>query len=353
MHECPACGTANADTQKFCGECGARLAVPSTSDEQRKTVTVLFADVTGSTQLGEQLDPESLRHVLARYFEMASTAVERHGGTVEKFIGDAVMAVFGVPKVHEDDALRAVRAAADLRTDLDALNVEIQRDYGTSLQIRVGVNTGEVVTGTAERLATGDTVNVAARLEQLAEPGEVLIGEPTWQLLGDGADVKELAPATLKGKSAPLRVFRLLSVAPPSARTLTSPMVGRTEQLQLLQHSFAVARRDRACSLFTVLGSAGVGKSRLRSTTWSSRSSSVGSAQCRSSTTTTRGRSSATRSSSRRTAHAISAEEVAAVPSSSTAATALPTAGSVATSSATAAEVAPERSWVRISTSGQ
>jgi tetratricopeptide (TPR) repeat protein len=106
-------------------------------------------------------------------------------------------------------------------------------------------------------------VNVAARLEQLAEPGEVLIGEPTWQLLGDGADVKELAPATLKGKSAPLRVFRLLSVAPPSARTLTSPMVGRTEQLQLLQHSFAVARRDRACSLFTVLGSAGVGKSRL------------------------------------------------------------------------------------------
>jgi class 3 adenylate cyclase len=260
---CRACGTANADGAKFCNECAAPLAAQTAPTEQRKVVTVLFADVTGSTQLGEQLDPESLRRVLARYFETASTAIERHGGTVEKFIGDAVMAVFGVPKVHEDDALRAVRAAADMRTDLDALNVEIQRDYGTSLQIRVGVNTGEVVTGTAERLATGDTVNVAARLEQLAEPGEVLIGEPTWQLLGDGADVKELAPATLKGKSAPLRVFRLLSVAPPAARALNSPMVGRVQQLQLLQNSFAVACRDRACSLFTVLGSAGVGKSRL------------------------------------------------------------------------------------------
>jgi class 3 adenylate cyclase len=139
---CRSCGTSNADGAKFCNECAAPLAAVAPPTEQRKVVTVLFADVTGSTQLGEQLDPESLRHVLARYFEMASTAVERHGGTVEKFIGDAVMAVFGVPKVHEDDALRAVRAAADLRTDLDALNVEIQRDYGTSLQIRVCVNTG-------------------------------------------------------------------------------------------------------------------------------------------------------------------------------------------------------------------
>jgi class 3 adenylate cyclase len=263
MAVCRSCGTSNADGAKFCNECAAPLAAVAPPTEQRKVVTVLFADVTGSTQLGEQLDPESLRHVLARYFETASAAIERHGGTVEKFIGDAVMAVFGVPKVHEDDALRAVRAAADLRSGLDALNVEIQRDYGTSLQIRVGVNTGEVVTGTAERLATGDTVNVAARLEQLAEPGEVLIGEPTWQLLGDGADVKELAPATLKGKSAPLRVFRLLSVSPSTARALNSPMVGRTQQLQLLQNAFAVACRDRACSLFTVLGSAGVGKSRL------------------------------------------------------------------------------------------
>src|SRR5204862_2898476 len=149
------------------------------SREQRKVVTVLFCDVTGSTELGERLDPEALRALLARYFEQMKGIVERHGGTVEKFIGDAVMAVFGVPIVHEDDALRAVRAASELRDALPALNAELERDYGVSLQIRVGVNTGEVVVGTAERLATGDTVNVAARLEQAAAPDELLLGDET------------------------------------------------------------------------------------------------------------------------------------------------------------------------------
>ena len=129
-------------------------------------MTVLFCDVTGSTALGETLDPERLRALLARYFERMKAIVERHGGTVEKFIGDAVMAVFGVPTLHEDDALRAVRAAAEMRDALPELG----------LQGRIGVMTGEVVTGTEERLATGDAVNVAARLEQAAQPGEVLIG---------------------------------------------------------------------------------------------------------------------------------------------------------------------------------
>src|SRR5688500_5294254 len=133
------------------------------SREQRKTVTVLFCDVTGSTALGESVDPEALRSLLARYFERMKAIVERHGGTVEKFIGDAVMAVFGVPVAHEDDALRAVRTAAEMRAALPELD----------LQARIGVNTGEVVTGTEERLATGDAVNVAARLEQAAQPGEV------------------------------------------------------------------------------------------------------------------------------------------------------------------------------------
>ena len=155
----------------------------SASREQRKTVTVLFCDVTGSTALGERLDPESLRRVLARYFETAKMVVEQHGGTVEKFIGDAVMAVFGVPQVHEDDALRAVRAAAQLRDALEPLNDELDRDYGTTLALRIGVNTGEVVTGTEERLATGDAVNVAARLEQAAQPGEILLGPETHGLL--------------------------------------------------------------------------------------------------------------------------------------------------------------------------
>ena len=150
--------------------------------EVRKTVTVLFADISGSTALGERLDPESLRGIMSRYFEEMRSAIEQHGGTVEKFIGDAVMAVFGVPTVHEDDALRAVRAASQMREILATLNAELERDFGARLQIRIGINTGEVVAGdpsAGETFVTGDTVNVAARFEQTAEPGEIVFGEET------------------------------------------------------------------------------------------------------------------------------------------------------------------------------
>ena len=153
---CSQCGAENREGARFCDSCGAALAEAAAPREVRKVVTVLFCDVTGSTALGERIDPESLRRVMARYFETAKTIVERHGGTVEKFIGDAVMAVFGVPAVHEDDALRAVRAADELRAGLGALNDELEHTYGTRLELRMGVNTGEVVTGTEERLATGD-----------------------------------------------------------------------------------------------------------------------------------------------------------------------------------------------------
>ena len=143
---------------------------------RRKTVTVLFCDVTGSTALGERLDPESFRQVMRRYFETARRVIEHHGGTVEKFIGDAVMAVFGVPVLHEDDALRAVRAAAELREEPSLLNAELEADFGTAVSVRTGVNTGQVVVGAEERLATGDAVNLAARLEQAAAPGEIIMG---------------------------------------------------------------------------------------------------------------------------------------------------------------------------------
>src|SRR5512139_1005698 len=171
MATCGACGSASPDGFRFCGSCGSPLpATPApAARETRKTVTILFSDVTGSTAMGEQLDPESMRRMLGRTFAAAREIIERHGGTVEKFIGDAVMAVFGVPIVHEDDALRAVRAAAEMQDVLPELGLEG----------RIGVMTGEVVTGTEERLATGDAVNVAARLEQAAAPGEVLIGEST------------------------------------------------------------------------------------------------------------------------------------------------------------------------------
>ncbi|MGB2953801.1 MAG: adenylate/guanylate cyclase domain-containing protein, partial [Gaiellaceae bacterium] len=207
MLTCPNCGQENATGARFCNACGAELAATQ-AREVRKTVTVVFADVTGSTALGERLDPESFRRVMARYFEVAQGCLERHGGTVEKFIGDAVMAVFGVPTVHEDDALRALRAAAELRDSLDGLNAQLEHDYRVSLQLRIGVNTGEVVTGTEERLATGDAVNVAARLEQAAQPGEILIGDQALRLARAAVEVEPVEPLSLKGKSEPLRAHR-------------------------------------------------------------------------------------------------------------------------------------------------
>ncbi len=224
MSACPSCGRENRDDARFCDSCGAALTEAPPAREQRKTVTVLFCDVTGSTQLGETLDPETLRTLLARYFERMKAIVERHGGSVEKFIGDAVMAVFGVPVLHEDDALRAVRSAVEMREAFPELGV----------QGRIGVTTGEVVSGTEERLATGDAVNVAARLEQAAQPGEILIGEETLRLVRDAVEVEEVEPLELKGKAEPVAVHRLLSAhgAEGFTRHLDAPMVGRETELR-------------------------------------------------------------------------------------------------------------------------
>jgi class 3 adenylate cyclase/tetratricopeptide (TPR) repeat protein len=249
---CAACGAENRDNARFCDECGAPLAVAPPRTEQRKVVTVLFCDVAGSTALGDRLDPEALRRVMASYFEIARTAIERHGGTLEKFIGDAVMAVFGVPTIREDDALRAVRAAQELR---DAVEIDV----------RIGVNTGEVVTGGEDTLVTGDAVNIAARLEQAAEPGEVLLGPETYRLVRDAVSVETMEPVAAKGKGE-LTAFRLVSVdaaAPGLARHLDAPMVGRAHERRLLEDAFENAVRRRSCALFTLLGTAGVGKSRL------------------------------------------------------------------------------------------
>jgi class 3 adenylate cyclase/tetratricopeptide (TPR) repeat protein len=225
----------------------------SPAREQRKTVTVVFCDITGSTELGESTDPEALRALLAGYFERMRGIVEVHGGSVEKFIGDAVMAVFGVPVTHEDDALRACRAAVEMRDALPELGVAG----------RIGVNTGEVVTGTEERLATGDAVNVAARLEQAAQPGDVLIGEETLRLVRAALSVGDERRLDLKGKAEPVVAYPLLAVTGELERTFSTPMVGRGRELQGLRDAFARAAADRSCQLFTILGSAGVGKSRL------------------------------------------------------------------------------------------
>jgi class 3 adenylate cyclase/tetratricopeptide (TPR) repeat protein len=220
---------------------------------QRKTVTVVFCDVTGSTELGSSTDPEALRALLARYFERMKGIVESHGGSVEKFIGDAVMAVFGVPAAHEDDALRACRAAIEMRDALPQLGIAG----------RIGLNTGEVVTGTEERLATGDAVNVAARLEQAAQPGEVLIGESTLALVRPAVEAGDERRLELKGKAETVPAWPLLAVTGEVERRFATPMVGRETELRRLRDAFEQATRDRSCQLFTVLGSAGVGKSRL------------------------------------------------------------------------------------------
>ncbi|MGN6799547.1 MAG: adenylate/guanylate cyclase domain-containing protein, partial [Gaiellaceae bacterium] len=196
MFRCSVCRHVASEPFKFCPECGAP-ATAAAAREERKTVTVLFCDLVGSTELGERLDPESLRRILGRYFDTVRTVIERHGGSVEKFIGDAVMAVFGVPVLHEDDALRAVRAAAGLRDALGSLNDELEREYGAVLSVRTGINTGEVVTDTEERLATGDAVNVAARLEQHAEADEILLGETPLVLDRDAVDADPRDPLEL------------------------------------------------------------------------------------------------------------------------------------------------------------
>jgi len=265
---CGNCGRESPDGFTFCPGCAAPLDEPIAPHEVRKTVTVVFCDVTGSTAMGERLDPESVRRLMSRYFSEMRTALERHGASVEKFIGDAVMAVFGVPQIHEDDALRAVRAAADMRQALLLLNKELERDYGVTLAARIGVNTGDVVAGdpSGETLVTGDAVNVAARLEQAAEPGEVLIGPKTLRLVRDAVYAEAVEPLELKGKSEPIAAFRLVEViagAPGVARRLDSPMVGREWQLAQLREAFDSATADRSCRLVTVIGTPGVGKSRL------------------------------------------------------------------------------------------
>ena len=232
------------------------------SGPRRKMVTALFCDVAGSTALGEELDPEALHAVMSGYFAVVRAIIERHGGTVEKFIGDAVMAVFGIPRVREDDALRAVRAAAEI----GERRAEVAEETGVELRFRTGVNTGPVLMGEGGNLAIGDAVNVAARLEQAAEPGEILLGEETFRLVRNAVEVEPLEPLALKGKSSPVRAFRLLSVdqlAPGVARRLDAPLVGRERELDLLRSAWDRSVRESGCHLFTLLGAAGVGKSRL------------------------------------------------------------------------------------------
>jgi class 3 adenylate cyclase len=267
---CPTCGEETPERARFCPSCGAPLiAREPPREDLRKIVTVLFTDLKGSTSMGERLDSESLRQLMRRYFATMEAILERHGGTVEKFIGDAIMAVFGVPSVREDDALRAVRAAAEMRSALGDLNEALEARWGVRLRVRTGVNTGEVVAGDPSRghgFVTGDAVNVAARLEQAATEDEILIGEDTLRLVRDAVQVTTVEPLELKGKAEPVPAYRLLSVeagAPGFSRRLDSALVGREDELGGLRAALEKVTAERSCALVSVLGAAGVGKSRL------------------------------------------------------------------------------------------
>lgn len=268
MKVCPSCGEENPERFRLCGYCGTPLAAERTTQAARKLVTVVFCDLAGSTTLGEALDSESLRAVMKRYYDEMRSVLESHGGLVEKFIGDAVMAVFGLPVVREDDAARAVAAAAGMRTALVRLNDELEEGWGVRLVSRMGVNTGEVVSGdptSGEHVVVGDAVNVAARLEQVAGPMEILIGPLTQRLVRDSIQAEAVEPLELKGKSERLPAYRLLGLARQEGarRKSVAPLVGREDEVRRLRSELERAAAGVHFRLATVLGDAGVGKSRL------------------------------------------------------------------------------------------
>ncbi len=269
MQVCPSCGEENPERFRLCGFCGTPLAVAPAAREERRTVTVVFSDLQGSTKLGEALDPESVRSVMSSYFDAMTAVLRRHGGTVEKFIGDAIMAVFGLPTIHEDDALRAARAAREMQLALEVHNEDHDRRFGIRLTNRTGVNSGEVVTGdaaTSQRLVTGDTVNTAARLEQAAGPNEVLIGDLTWRLIRDAVSVEPVEPLELKGKAERVPAYRLMGVGSSAegfSRREDAGFVGRDAELRVLANLGVEAAAGSRTRVAVVVGEAGVGKSRI------------------------------------------------------------------------------------------
>ena len=272
---CPTCGAANSAGAKFCGECGTsfaalpgdgRLAAPSASFApvaERRIVSILFADLVGFTTLAEGRDPEDTRELLSRYFDLAREIIGRYGGSVEKFIGDAVMAVWGAPTAHEDDAERAVRAALDL--------VDAVKGLGPTVQARAGVLTGEAAVtlgATNQGMVAGDLVNTASRLQGVAQPGTVLVGEATQRAASAAIAFEEAGEHILKGKTAPVPAWRVLRVVAERggrnrSETLEAPFVGRDDELRLLKDLFHSTSRDARARLVSVIGPAGIGKTRL------------------------------------------------------------------------------------------
>ncbi len=270
---CPSCGASNAPGTKFCGECGTGLAggapaaAAGTPTAERRLVSVLFADLVGFTTLSETRDAEQVRDLLSRYFETAREVVGSYGGTVEKFIGDAVMAVWGAPTAFEDDAERAVRSALDLVAAVANIGGEI----GADLQLRAGVLTGEAavtLNATNQGMVAGDLVNTASRLQSVAPPGAVLVGEATMKAAAEAIAFEPAGEQLLKGKAAPVPAFRALRVVAQRggvgrSEQLEAPFVGRAPELRMLKDFHLATGGERRPRLVSIIGQGGIGKSRL------------------------------------------------------------------------------------------
>ncbi|HSC48903.1 MAG TPA: AAA family ATPase [Gaiellaceae bacterium] len=265
MITCPSCGRENPDGSRFCNACGTALAAAAPAGgEERKTVTIVFVDLVGFTAQAEQLDPEDVQQVLSPYHARVRAELERHGGTVEKFIGDAVMAVFGAPAAHEDDPERAVRAALAIRD---------WAQEQPALQVRIAVNTGEALVRVGARQAegegmvAGDVVNTAARMQAAAPVNGILVGESTHRATQEAIELREADPVHGKGKAEPIRVWEALDAVGrfgvDLARRPKSPLVGRERELELLRSLLGRVRQERSAQLVTLVGVPGIGKSRL------------------------------------------------------------------------------------------
>ncbi|NNE13101.1 MAG: AAA family ATPase, partial [Ilumatobacter sp.] len=264
---CRSCGAELSPAARFCDQCGERVAATprdggSVAAPARKNVTVLFADLVGSTSFGERVDAESTRDAMAGYHAMATQAIESAGGRVAKFIGDGVMAVFGVPETAEDDADRAVAAGLALKHSFEPIRDRISRRHGVELGLRVGINTGEVVLADGDADIVGDAINTAARLEAACPPGDVVVGEETWRLTRSHVHYEMLGEVEVAGKAAPVATFR---VADDEVRDddAATPFVGRDAELNRIRDVYDAAVARRCAELVTVIGAPGVGKTRL------------------------------------------------------------------------------------------
>ena len=279
---CPSCGEPAPPEARFCMSCGASLTSaapapiapapppPRRPAEERRQVTVLFADLSGYTAVAERLDPEAVKSMIEGFLRRLGEEVERYGGTVDKYIGDNVMALFGAPVAHEDDAERAVRAALGMQQAMEEINARARADYDVTFALRVGVNTGEVLAGAVgdAYTVTGDTVNVAARLQAAGRPEAVTVGERTYRATRDAVDYREIGALELKGRAEPVPAWEAVGLlaAQPARRRVArreARLVGREDELELLVSSYRRVVREARPYLATVIGQAGVGKSRL------------------------------------------------------------------------------------------